>query len=259
MPAALNRTPSAQGIAAGTDLWGMQSNAPESAPAAPQAIRIAWWTAFVATLVVVLGLSFVHTASAATSPISPQPRLFEIDLEEEGEEEAEDEGEELEFGECEFEEWEEEGEEAEEEVLDCEEEAEEDDSTPPQCRLESADAAVSIDRAHRKLHLALRYTAGSSGAVAIKYFLRGSHGPLTLPRERPRLRRAGVYRTASQLTPAQLKKAAAARNFTIQVRPAGAPGYCDDYLDQSLTVRRGGHGGPMWIDTDSTFRHARHA
>ncbi len=220
--------------------------------------RIAWWAAFVATLVLVLGLSFVHTAGAASAP-PPQlvhAAAFEIESEEEGEGEEE----EFEAEECEgeeFEEWEEGG------AAECEAEegaAEAVESTPPpQCRLQSADAAVSADLAHHKLHLALRYTAGSSRAVGIKYFLRGSRGPLTLPGERPHLGRAGVFRSARNLTPAQAKKVAAARSFTIQVRPAGVPGYCREYLDQSLTVRRGGHDGPMWIDTDSTFRHARHA
>jgi hypothetical protein len=231
-------------------------------PAEAHAARLAWWAAFVTTVVLVLALMLVHTAEAATaSPVGPAPSLatpLEFELEEEDEEEDEWEAEECEAGE--FEESDAEGEgEGEFEFEECDGEEEEEDSPPPQCRLESADAAVSADLVHRRVHLALRYTAARSTPVGIKYFLRGRRGPLALRAERPRLSRQGVFRVSQNLTPAQVKKVAAAKSFTIQVRPGGAPGFCREYLDQSLTVRRGGQGGPMWIDTESTFRHARHA
>jgi hypothetical protein len=236
-------------------------------PAEAHANRLAWWAGFVTTIVFVLGLIFIHTAEAATpaaagpGPIASTPLEFEFEA---GEEEAEEGGEDGEWG------WEEEweGEECEageveawdeeEEEFECEP-TEEDDAPPPQCRLESADAAVSADLVHRKLRLALRYTAARSTPVRVRYFLRGRRGPLTLPAERPRLGRGGVFRTARKLNPAQAKKVAAAKSFMVQVRPVGAPGLCHSYLDQSLTVRRGGHVRPMWIDTDSTFRHSHHA
>ena len=177
-------------------------------PAEAHANRLAWWAAFVTTAVLVLGLSFVHTAEAATTaaavPRSTPRRLSNSNREEEeGEFEEEEweweeedgegeweEGEECEAGEVE--EWD-----AEEEEFECESE-EEEDAPPPQCRLQSADAAVSADLVHRKLRLALRYTASRSTPVKVKYFLRGSRGALTLPAERPRLGRGGVFRTAPQ-------------------------------------------------------------
>ncbi len=230
-------------------------------PAEAHAARLAWWAAFVTTVILVVGLSLVHTADAASGPAAlPQlPATALLDPEEAEEAEAAEEGE-LEEEECEiaFEEEDEAEEEGEEGLAECELE-EEDESTPPQCRLESADAAVSADLVHGRLHLALRYTASRSSTVGLKYWLRGSRGPLTLPAERSHFGRNGVFHASQRLTDAQAKKVAAAKSFTIQVRPAGAPGYCHEYLDQSLTVRRGGQGGPMWIDSESTFRRSRHA
>jgi hypothetical protein len=220
-------------------------------PAEAHAARLAWWAAFLTTVVLVLALSFVHTADAATLPgaqlIPPQLSLLEPEEVEEGEE---DEGEV-----CGVEE-DEEGEEEEIGGEECELVEEEDESTPTQCKLESADAAVSADLAHHRLHLALRYTAYSPTPVTITYWLRGNRGPLNLEPQHKRFGHSGVFRASQALTPAQAKKVGAARSFTIQIRPAGAPGYCREYLDQELSVRR---GGPLWIDDESTFRRSRHA
>ncbi|MFN8216431.1 MAG: hypothetical protein U0R71_07515 [Solirubrobacterales bacterium] len=235
-------------------------------PAEAHAARLAWWAAFVATVVLVVGLSLVHTAAAAVpaAATATQPGIFELEPGDDEGEEAEEE--ELEVScEAEAEAGEDAAEEAEageadevEPAVECEEEDEEEE-VPPQCRLQSADAAVSADLVHRRLHLALRYVATDSAPVAIRYVLRGSRGPLALPSERPRLGRAGVYRATQPLTASQARKVAAARSFSVQVSPAGAPDYCGEYLDQSLTVRHGAHGAPIWTDGETTFRHARQA
>ena len=196
-------------------------------PAEAHAARLAWWAAFVTTVVLVVGISLVHTADAATVPLPqlPATSVFEPEPEEDEAEAVELEEEECEIA---FEE----EEEGESEELVCEVE-EEDESTPPECRLESADAAVSADLVHSRLHLALRYTASRSTTVDLRYWLRGSRGPLTLPPARPRFGRSGVFRVSPKLTAAQERKVAAARSFTIQVRPVGAPGYCGGYLDRT--------------------------
>lgn len=229
-------------------------------PAEAHAARIGWWAAFVTTVILALGLSFIHTADAATPPASPllpeaRALVFEPEEDEDGEEEVE-------ICEVEFEEEEEEegGEFGEE--IGGEEEcglAEEDESPPPSCKLESADSAVSADLVHRRLHLAVRYSTFKPSPVTITYFLRGNKGPLTLPAQRGRFGSSGVFRASEPLNAAQAKKVAAARSFSIQVRPAGTPGYCREYLDADLSVRRGGPSGPIWTDSESTFRHARHA
>jgi hypothetical protein len=230
----------------------------EADPAEAHAARLAWWAAFLTTAVLALALGFVHTANAATLPASPllnAPQSLVL----EPEEAEEDEGEEALEG-CEVEFSEEEGSEGEEEEFDGEEcELEEDESPPPSCKLESTDSAVSADLVHRRLHLAVRYSAFEPTPVTVSYFLRGGRGPLTLPVERKRLGDSGIFRASEALSAAQAKKVAAARSFTIQVRPAGAPGYCREYFDEELSVRRGGASRPIWTDSESTFSHARHA
>jgi hypothetical protein len=212
--------------------------------------RLAWWGAFVLTLTLILGLSVVRSAQAATVPLPTLqvPGIVEVD-----DEEADDEGEEeeIEVEECE-------GADEEGEEEECEGD-EVDFGPPPACSLESADAAVSADLVHDKLRLALRYTAGKTAAVAVDYFLRGSKGSLNLEGDQKHFGRNGVFRLTQDLTEAQAKKVAAAKSFTVTVDPVNAPRSCGEFLDQHLTVKRGAPGGAMWVDDDSTFRHARHA
>lgn len=214
--------------------------------------RHAWWGAFALTLLLILGLGFVRSAQAASSPLPPLavPGIVEID-DEEAEDEEESEDEEVEAEECEA--IEEEGEEEE-----CEG-AKGDLTPPPACFLSSVDAAVSADLVHNKLHLALRYTAVKPAAVGVDYWLRGSKGPLNLEGDQKHFGRSGVFRLTQSLTDAQVKKVAAAKSFNISVAPVNAPRSCSSYLDQQLEVKRAAPGGAMWIDDDSTFRHARHS
>lgn len=212
--------------------------------------RQAWWGAFVLTLILIVGLGFVRSAQAATGPLPTLqvPGIVEVD-----EEEAEEgEDEETEAEECEV---------ADEEGEDEEEcEGDENDLVPPPaCFLESADAAVSADLVHDKLRLSLRYTADKPASVAVDYFLRGSRGPLNLEGDQKHFGRNGIFRLSQDLTEAQAKKVAAAKSFTVTVDPVNAPSSCGEFLDQHLTVKHGAPGGPMWVDDDSTFRHARHA
>lgn len=226
----------------------MRRKQAEISPEDAHAARVAWWGAFLLTLTLIIGLGIVRSAQAAPSPLPSvqAPGIVEVD-----DEEAEDEGEEeeIEVEECEV--ADEEGEEEE-----CESE-EADFGPPPACFLESADAAVSADLVHDKLRLALRYSAAKPATVAVDYFLRGSKGPLNLEGDQRHFSRDGVFRLSQDLTEAQAKKVAAAKSFTVTVNPVNAPRSCGQFLDQHLTVKRGAPGGAMWVDGDSTFRHAR--
>jgi hypothetical protein len=212
--------------------------------------RLAWWGAFTLTLLLILGLGVVRSAQAAPSPLPTLavPGIVEID-----DEEAEDDGdeEEVEVEECEA--ADEEGEEEE-----CEGE-EADLGLPPACFVESVDAAVSADLAHDRLRLALRYTTVKPATVAVDYFLHGSKGPLNLEGDQQHFGPNGVFRLSQDLTEAEAKKVAAAKNFTVTVDPVNAPRSCSNFLDQHLDVRRGAPGGAMFVDNESTFRQARHA
>ncbi len=212
--------------------------------------RLAWWGAFALTLMLVLGLGVVRSAQAAPSPLPTLavPGIIEID-DEEGEDEGGDE--EIEVEECET--ADEDGEEEE-----CEGE-EADLGPPPACFVESVDAAVSADLVHDKLRLALRYTTVKPATVAVDYSLRGNKGPLNLEGDQQHFGRNGVFRLTQDLTEAQAKKVAAAKSFTVTVDPVNAPRSCSDFLDQHLDVKRGAPGGAMFVDGESTFRHARHA
>lgn len=209
------------------------------------ATRLAWWAAFLTTLVLIVALSAVRSAQGAVlPPVGPVnlPGLVEPDEEEESGEE------ELEAEECEA---------AEEEDEEEECEAEGDFAAPPECFLSSADAAVSADLDHEKLRLALRYEGHAPATVAVDYSLRGSRGSLNLKGDQERFGRSGVFHLTQSLTEAETKKVAAAKSFTVTVRPINAPHSCNAFLDQYLSVRQASPGGPMWVDSESTFRHAR--
>lgn len=226
----------------------MERKPAEIQPEDSHLTRLAWWGAFALTLLLVLGLGVVRSAQAASSPLPTLavPGIVEIE-----DEEAEEDAEEVEIEECEA--LNEEGEEEE-----CESE-EVDYGPPPACVLESADAAVSADLVHDKLRLALRYTAVKPASVAVDYFLRGNKGPLNLEGDQQHFGRDGVFHLTQSLTEAQAKKVAAAKSFTVTVAPVNAPRSCHSFLDQYLDVKRGAPGGSMFVDSESTFRHARHA
>ncbi|MGV1049698.1 MAG: hypothetical protein ACOYD4_14375 [Solirubrobacterales bacterium] len=213
--------------------------------------RLAWWAAFLTTLVLIVGLNAVRSATAAVlPPIGPVnvPGIVEPD-----EEEAE-EGEELEAEECEA------AAEGDEEGKEEEEECEANEvgfAAPPACFLSNADAAVSVDLDHEKLRLAVRYEAYAPATVAVDYSLRGNRGSLNLKGDQERFGRSGVFHLTQSLTEAQTKRVAAAKSFTVTVRPINAPHSCNALLDQYLSVRRAAPGGTMWVDSESTFRHAR--
>ena len=214
-----------------------------------QALRFAWWASFIVTVALIALIGLARSAQATTLPASnPALAAFSFDEEEAEEEETE---EEFESSECEFEE----DEEAEEE---CEAAAEEEEEEAPrECVLASASATVTTSTRGNKIQLAIRYTAYSKGPIKVSYFLRGKKGPLSLGNDRSRLGTRGVIRDSVTLTPAQMKKALAAKNFTIQLRPDNAPGYCNQLLDRHLTVRHNSSGRLVWSDPGPTSTASR--
>ena len=66
-----------------------------------------------------------------------------------------------------------------------------------------------------------------------------------------------MIRDADQLSAAQMTKALAARNFTIQLRPAGAPTFCNRLLDRHLTIRHNSAGRLTWSDPGPVLTAAR--
>lgn len=206
-----------------------------------QLIRFAWWGGFSATIALIAILGLARSAQGMTLPVGePLAAATSFVPDEEDEEESEEEEEESESAECEFED--------EEEAEECEAEAEEEAEAPRECILASASATVTTSTRSNKVRLAIRYTSYSPGAIQVVSFLRGKKGPLILGHERSHLGAHGVIRDTDTLTPAQMTKALAAQNFTIQLRPASAPHYCNKLLDRNLTVRHNSSGRLTWSD-----------
>jgi hypothetical protein len=209
-----------------------------------QLTRLAW-SSFVATIALVAVLGMARSAQALTLPVlgpvgtgAAAPPANE-DPEAEAED---DEGEEIEL----------EDEECEEEEEECE--PEDGPEAPAECVLSSASASVSASLASDKVRLIVRYTSLSPTTVAVSSWLRGSKGPLALGGDKKHFARKGSFRQTLTLSEAQMAKVLAAKDFTVQLRPAGAPRYCNALLDRHLTVRHAGPGKLTWSDPEAGFR-----
>jgi hypothetical protein len=218
----------------------------------PHAIRVAWWASFLATVVLLALLGVARSAQALTPPKTAGPTAAGVSLPA-GESEAEEEGEE---GEAEGEECEAEEAEEEFEAEECEAEAGAAEA-PRQCVLSSAVATVSASTVSDKVRLTIRYTAFAPGSVQVVAWSRGTKGPLSLNRESDHLSGKGVLRETENLTEAQMSKAAAAKSFTVQLRPAHAPRYCHSLLDRHLTIRHSAAGRLTWSDPELGYRSSR--
>jgi hypothetical protein len=220
----------------------------------PRAIRFAWWASFLATLVLIAALGIARSAQAQALPVAGaggSPPALAVTGDETESEEEESEEEELEAEECEASEAEEGPEE------ECEAEAGAASKASRECVLASASAIVSATTASNTVRLAVHYTAFSSGTVDVTYWLRGSKGPLSLGRDHDHLGKKGVLRQTEKLSEAQMTRALAARNFTVELRPAHAPRSCNSLLDRHLTVRHSAAGHLTWSDPESGFRALR--
>lgn len=215
-----------------------------------QLIRLAWWASFFATIALIAVLGLARSAQALTLPLGGPGNALATVIAPDDEEEAEDAEDEDESFECEAEE------EAEEEECEAEIEAEEEEA-PRECVLSSATATVSAATNGNRVRLAIRYTAYSPGPIKVVYWLRGAKGPLSLGSDSERLGKQGVIRDIDTLGTAQMTRALAARNFTIQLRPANAPRYCNNLLDRHLTIRHNTAGRLTWSDPGPAATAAR--
>jgi hypothetical protein len=225
-------------------------------------IRLAWLASFAATIVLIAILGMARSAQALPIPVPAIPALPGTPLTPSTPVVAvEDEEEECEIdGECEEEEFEaEECEEPEEEGEECEGEGAgaSGAEAPVECRLRSASATVSADPARDKLSLSLRYTTFSPTSVAFDYFLRGSKGPLSLGGGKKHFARKGALHETKRLTGPQMAKVLAAKDFTVQLRPADVPHSCNRLLDRHLTIRHAAGGNLTWSDPEAGFRASR--
>jgi hypothetical protein len=199
---------------------------------------LAWWAAFPATLALVALLGLATSAQALTVP-SPGARESALvpAFDEEGEEDAEaeaGEGEETELG-CSFDEEECEGEEA---------------AAPPECLVQSAEATVLVSPNRNRVRLLVRYATSSPTVVSLDFGLHGSKGSLYLGATRKRIGRNGVLHLDKSLAGSQMAKVMAAKGFTVRLRPAAAPGYCQAFFDHQLDRRRATPNGLSWLQSE---------
>ncbi|HEX5711952.1 MAG TPA: hypothetical protein VFX85_01415 [Solirubrobacterales bacterium] len=206
------------------------------------AIRFAWVASFFATIALVAILVLANSAQAATPAAVPFPAPALTAALEEDEEEAEasEDDEAFEFEDCE----------SEDESEFCE--GEEEDSTgaeaPPECLLSNAEATVAAAANRDQVRLQIRYRTTSPTIVTVDYGLHGGKGSLYLGSEKKRFGRSGVLRLSEELTEAQMAKVMAAKGFTVRLRVAAAPRYCQSLFDRQLDVRQNTPTGPSWTE-----------
>lgn len=154
-------------------------------------------------------------ASSLPAPLNSQPFVAADDEDEVEEDEAEEESE----G-CVIED--------EEDVQLCAEIAQEEreEAEEGQCALGSAKAAVTVNPGKRRLRLTVHYKTLKPATVNVEASLQGPKGAVHLGAEHTRFRRSGVYRETFTLPEKQMKKALAAREFSVELHVVNAPASC---------------------------------
>jgi len=204
------------------------------------AFRFAWWMSFFATIALVAILGLARSAQAATLAVPglATPVLAAAPAEDDEDEAETSEDDEFEFEECED----------EDESDFCE--AEEDESkrpeAPPECLLSSAEPTVSAAPNRDRVQLQVRYKTSSPTTVTVDYGLHGSKGSLFLGSEKKHFGRSGVLRLSEDLTEAQMTRVMAAKGFTVRLRAAAVPRYCQSLFDRQLDVRQATPSGFSW-------------
>ncbi|HEX8050314.1 MAG TPA: hypothetical protein VF504_02500 [Solirubrobacterales bacterium] len=154
-------------------------------------------------------------ASFAPTPAPPQPFAAVDDEEDEAEEDEAEESED-----CVIED--------EEDVQLCAEIAEEEreEAEEEQCVLDAAKAAVTVNPGKRRLRLTVHYKTLKPATVDVEASLQGPKGAVHLGTEHARFRRSGTYRDTFTLPEKQMKKALAAREFSVDLHVVNAPASC---------------------------------
>jgi hypothetical protein len=183
-------------------------------------------------LLVLLLLSVLLSAASAQAALLPVPAptlpFAAADEEEAEAAEAEDEEAEDEEEFCTIEE-------EEEELCDEEELAPKGKGKDKveECLLQSAKAAITANPGKRRLRLTVHYRTLKPATVNVKASLQGPKGAVRLGTEHARFRRSGVYRDTFSLPEKQMKKALAARDFSVELSVVNAPATCDVELTKA--------------------------
>lgn len=212
-----------------------------------RAARVAWWAAFLLTLLLVAGLGLARASSAAPpaaptkAPPTPSPVEDEEEECEAGEPECAEASEECEWDEG-------------EELEECEAEAGEEGDAPAECLLTSAQPQVTVSGVQQRLRLSVRYTVEAPAEVAVSIRGSGERGGLTIGAEKRRLSHSGSFQDTTGLSPSEAERALAAGQFTVRLRVIGVPWSCHRYDFRHLTVKREGHGGAVFSEGRADLR-----
>jgi len=214
---------------------------PVQAPS-QRTIRLAWWLAFVATIVLLAAVGLARSAQAAGPP-APSPGASLLPPFEAGEEcEAdepecaeEDEGEE----ECEI------GEE------ECEEDEAEEGEAPPECLLTTAQPRLSISASQQRLRLQVHYTLAGPADVTIGLRSSGGKGSLTLPASKHHLSHSGSLHQTFALSEAETERALDAKQFIVRLHVLDVPWACHRYDFHHLSIKRGSPVSPAFSEKRS--------
>jgi len=224
---------------------------PTPAPS-QRALRLAWWGAFLLTIVLLAAVGFARSASAADlhalpGASAPIPPPFEDGEECEADEpecaEAESEEEECELGEN--------GDEECEGVDQAEGEA------PPECLLRTAQPRVSVSAGQQRLRLDVHYTLTAPADVSISLRSSGSKGSMALPASKRHLSHSGSFHETAQLSEEETERALAAKQFTVRLHVLDVPWSCHRYDFRHLRVRHGGQQSPVFSETGTDLRAGR--
>jgi hypothetical protein len=205
-------------------------------------IRLAWWLAFAATIVLLAAVSVARSAQAAGPSSPPDPSASILPPFEEGEECEADEPECTEEGEEECEAGDEE---------ECEEAEAEGAEAPAECLLTTARPRLSISDSQQRLRLQLRYTLSGPAEVSIGLRSSGGKGPLTLPASKHRFSHSGTFRESFALSAPETERALDAKQFTVRLHVLDVPSSCHRYDFHHLSVKRGGHDAPAFSEKSS--------
>lgn len=192
-------------------------------------------------LIALFGFAPVTDALNAPGPFPESAAIAIASASEDAEFEAEaSEDEEFEVEEC-----------IEDEEEECVEEEEQGRSVaPPECLLSSAEPVVFAASNRDRVRLQIRYETASPTTATVVYGLHGGKGALYLGSEKKHLGKQGVLRLNRDLTEVQMAKVVAAKDFTVRIRVAAAPGWCQALFERQLDLRRATPSGFSWVPSE---------
>lgn len=116
------------------------------------------------------------------------------------------------------------------------------------CNLSSAEATVAANPARDRIRLAIRYRTVSPATVRIGVRFHGGRGSGNLGQSTAHLNNSGTFRETIKLDDQVMKRALAAREFSVTLTIAGTPARCSSNFSQALSSRHAAGKGLVWTE-----------